>query len=117
MTALLPNGLSLRHRDLRLIGFHSRPKPMQAVLRRLMAQHRVDRMDSLTRTSNAGRVRLNAGELSWARHRASAFVRESSACSTATSSTQSRRRRTNENGLGDFGEITRAFVALLRSQR
>jgi hypothetical protein len=27
------------------------------------------------------------------------------------------RCRTNENGLGDFGEITRAFAALIRSQQ
>jgi len=38
-------------------------------------------------------------------------------CSSATTATQSRRSRTNGNGLGDFGEITRAYVAVVRSQQ
>jgi len=47
-----------------------------------------------------------------------AIALESSACSSATTSqTQAHRGRTNKNSVGDFGEITRAFVALFRSQQ
>jgi hypothetical protein len=46
----------------------------------------------------------------------SAIARESRACSIATSFTRSRRSRTNKNRVGDFRAITRARVALLRSQ-
>jgi len=41
---------------------------------------------------------------------------EFGACSSATTSTPGHRCRTDENGVGDFGEITRAFAALIRSQ-